>query len=397
MRTVNGLIAWFITTLYVVYSFTLNTASAVFSSAIKTSLHISSVEATVAVTAFIVGFACMQIPAGYLLDKYSARIVVTAGLLVLTLGNLLTSFTADLVVFCISNFIQGIGASFAFVAAGVLIGQWFKPKLFPILFGLTQTLSCVLSGVLHYYFVILLKSYTWNQLYFSIFIFGAILVVGSIFFVKNPPEFSGSSTSSLGKSLKLVCKNPQLWLCAIAASTSFGVLLAYGDYWYLRIQQYYGLSIEDSMTISAFILIGIGVGTPLSGWISNLVKSRKKIIHIFLTTGVIFFLAGMYLPRFNINTLAIIKSVSFFIGLLLSGSMLFYTIVSEILSPEIKGVALGVTNTSVFIFNSLLMFIPYVFTTSVTYFTSLWILPAFVMVSILLLSFIKESFNPVTE
>ncbi len=393
MRFINGLIAWFVATLYVVYSFTLNTAAGVFASKIQSSLHINQVQATVAVTVFIIGFALMQIPAGYLLDRFKSRYVVTAGILVLALGNLLTSFAGNLLVFCISNFIQGVGASFAFVAAGVLIGQWFKPKVFPILFGLTQTISCILSGVLHYYLAIWLKSYSWNDLYFLIFIFGAILVVVSAIFVRNPPEFKPPTDLSLGKSLKTVCSKPQLWLCTIAAGVSFGVLLSYAGLWYLPIQEHWRMSLEQSMIISAFIFGGIGIGTPLAGWISNAVKSRKKVIHVFLTLGIIFFLSGIYLPKFDMGSLAVIKTVSFLIGLLLSGSMLFYTVVSEILPLSVKGVALSVTNTGVFIFNSLMMFIPYIFTASKIYFTTLWILPAFALISLLLLPFIRESYQ----
>jgi MFS family permease len=76
---IYGLIVWFIATLFVVYSFCLNTASAVFSEAIRTSLQASSVGVSIASGAFILGFACMQIPAGYLLDRYNARFVVSGG------------------------------------------------------------------------------------------------------------------------------------------------------------------------------------------------------------------------------------------------------------------------------------------------------------------------------
>gem|GEM_PF-5768983 len=46
-----------VTTLFVVYSFCLNTASAVFSNAIKTSLLASNVGLSVASSTFILGFA----------------------------------------------------------------------------------------------------------------------------------------------------------------------------------------------------------------------------------------------------------------------------------------------------------------------------------------------------
>src|SRR5579862_9165953 len=108
MSKVYALMVWFIATLFVVYSFCLNTASAVFSEAIKTSLHATSVGVSIASGAFILGFACMQIPSGYLLDRYNARFVVSSGVFLLALGNVIISFSNNLIVYTLSNLLQGI-------------------------------------------------------------------------------------------------------------------------------------------------------------------------------------------------------------------------------------------------------------------------------------------------
>lgn len=60
-KTIYGSIAWFIVTLFVVYSFCLSTAAAVFSESIKNTLHVSNVNVSIGVGAFIIGFALMQI------------------------------------------------------------------------------------------------------------------------------------------------------------------------------------------------------------------------------------------------------------------------------------------------------------------------------------------------
>lgn len=72
---------------------------------------------------------------------------------------------------------------------------------------------------------------------------------------------------------------------------------------------------------------------------------------------------------------------------------LLYTIVSEISSDSTRGVALSVLNNTVFLFKTLLMFIPYLLITefSKLYFTYLWVLPFFVMLSILMLYFVRDT------
>lgn len=180
----------------------------------------------------------------------------------------------------------------------------------------------------------------------------------------------------------------------MAASTSFGTLLAYASFWYLEVQKFYSVSTLDAVMVSGMMFVGTGVGMPILGWISNYFKSRKSVIHISLCLGAMFLLMCLYLPHYQINTLIIIKIISFFTGFFLSGSMLFYTVVSEISSKDTAGVALSIANMGVFLFSSLMIFIPYAFLTGVSkmFFTYLWILPFFIIISILINYFVKESF-----
>lgn len=392
---IYGSLVWFIVTLFVIYSFCLNTAAAVFSNAIKTTLHASNLGVSLATGVFILGFACMQIPAGYLLDKFNARFIVGTGVFLLAAGNALSSVSGNLTIFALSNFLQGIGAAFSFIAAAILISQWFSSKLFPILFGLTQTISCISTGIIHYYFTILLQTHSWNEVYQGLALFGFVLLVLTLLLVKTPSGYVRPPGISLTKSLAMVLPNKQIWLCTIAAATSFGVLLAYASVWYLKIQTFYAVENLDAMMISGMIFVGIGVGTPLLGWISNIVKSRVMVIHVSLALGTMALILGIYLPHYNIVTLIPIKIVSFFIGFLLSGSMLFYTIVSEDSSDSTRGVAISLLNTGVFLFNTLILFIPYLFVTEISkeFFTYLWILPFCCLISVMLLYFIKDTYH----
>lgn len=394
-KSLYGSFVWLLATLFVIYSFSLNTAAAVFSGAIKSSFGISNLGVTLAIAAFVVGFACMQIPAGYWLDRFNARYVISSGIFTLAFGSLLVSFSNNLLFFTIANFIQGLGASFAFIGAGTLISQWFAPKMFPILFGITEAISCICAGILHSIFVMALHAHSWHSIYLVLALYGFSLFVLSIFFIKSPPDAKTTESFSLSESLKIVGKNSQIWLCAVASATSFGVLLVYASFWYMPIQEFYSVVQGQALIISGMIFVGIGLGLPFLSWLSNRVRSRKMILHISLVLGAMFVLLGIYLPHYQISTLAIIKTVSFFIGFLLSGSMLFFTVVSELSSNKTRGVALGIINSSVFLFNTFLMFIPLLFITafSQTFLTYLWVLPFCILISILLLYFIKETYS----
>jgi MFS family permease len=392
-NNIRGYLIWLIVTLFVVYAFFLNTAGAVFSGTFKSSLNLSDMGAAFAVGSFVLGFACMQIPAGYLLDSFPIRWIASGGLFLLAFGNLTLTFSSNLPFFALSNFIQGLGASFAFIAVGKLIGEWFAPKMFPILFGLTQTISCVLTAIIHYYLVQALAVVSWQMIYLEFALFGLVLLVLMLIFVKSPARAKAQRVLSLGDSLSTVLKSKQMWLCSGAAATSFGVLAAYGSFWYMQVEQYFSVDLSTSLVISGMIFVGIGIGTPFFGWLSNKLRSRKLAIHISVVPGTIFLIMGLYLPHFNTAVYIPVEFISFCIGFFLSGSMLYYTCISELSSSNTRAVALGLINTSVFIFNTALLFIPQFFITekSSTYFTYLWILPVCVLISIFLGYFVKET------
>ncbi len=315
----RGVVIWLIVTFFVIYAFFLNTAGAVFGGTIKSYLQLTDMQAAFAVGSFILGFACMQIPAGYLLDRFSIRVIVGSGLFVLALGNFSISFASGLPLFALSNFVQGLGASFAFVAAGKLISEWFAPRLFPIFFGLTQTLSCILTAFVHYYLVKALETVSWQSIYQQLAVLGFVLFFLTVFFVKSPPGKKKQEKISFVKSLGLVFKSNQNWLCSIAAATSFGSLAAYASFWYLNVQKFFSVGTSEALVISGMIFVGIGIGTPFLGWLSNRFKSRNLIIHFSLVLGAMFLVMGLYLPHYNINTYIPIKVISFCIGFFLSG------------------------------------------------------------------------------
>lgn len=394
-KTAQGIIVWFISTLFVIYAFCLNTAGAVFSESIKSALQISDVGVSFAAGSFIIGFACMQIPAGYLLDRYNARFIVSTALFFLASGNIAISYSTNIYTYCLANLMQGMGASFDFIAASILIAQWFPRNMFPILTGLIETLAFIASGLIHYFLMIKLETYTWNQIYQYFSIYGYCLFVLAILWVKTPNDFQFAKNSSLKESLAVVCKNGQTWLCAFSAATSFGLLLAYGGLWYLPIQEYYSVNSSTAVLIGGMVFFGIGIGTPLLGWISNRIKSRKLILHLTLVIGTMGLLMAIYLPHYMINNFYIIEAVSFFTGFMLSGSMLIYTMVSEMSTDSTRGIAISITNSSVFLFNTVLLFVPYFFITkdSQHFFTYLWVLPFCAIISIMLSYFIKETYR----
>ena len=388
----NAVVIWIILTLFVVYSFSLSTATGVFLPSVRESLGLSDIIATYVLQAFVIAYALMQLPAGYLIDNLRARWVVSIGVCFLAIGALLQSMSSTIGLFVAANFIQGIGGAFSFIAAGALIGQWFPFKQFPIWFGLTQAVSCILTGVIHSIFTDLIEVHSWNAIYRVLAFIGFALAALCFVFVRNPKTYTPVKQSFL-KPLAAVLKNRQIWLFSAIGLTSFGVMLAYANVWLIEVQKYHAVSMLNSVRVSAYLFAGIGIGTPFLGWLSNVVKTRKGVLHTSLCIGTIFMLAALYLPHFATPTLVIANTVSFGIGFFLSGSMLIYTCAGEIVSGSLRGMAIGLINMFVFVGSTLISSLPYMMVTSEVYYTKLWVIPVLLIMSIALVYFVKETYD----
>ncbi len=85
----------------------------------------------------IAAYAGMQIPAGRLIDRWGARIMMTAGLVVMAVGQLLLALTDDLPLALVARVLIGAGDAPIFLGALRLIAYWFPPRRVPILVQVT--------------------------------------------------------------------------------------------------------------------------------------------------------------------------------------------------------------------------------------------------------------------
>ncbi|MEK6248738.1 MAG: MFS transporter, partial [Planctomycetales bacterium] len=144
---------------------------------------------------------------------------------------------------------------------------------------------------------------------------------------------------------------------------------------------------------SAYLFAGIGLGTPFLGWLSNYAKNRKGVLHISMCIGTVFMLAALYLPHFPTPSLSPAKFVAFGVGFFLSGSMLVYTCAGELLPNSLRGMAIGIINMFVFIGSTLISSLPYVMVTSTEIYTKLWVMPVLLVISIMMIYFVKETYR----
>ena len=82
-------------------------------------------------------YGAMQIPVGLLLDRFGARPIVTAGMVLMALGQLVMAFASDVGIGILARVLIGAGDAAVFPSVLRLIAVWFPDRQAPVLVQFT--------------------------------------------------------------------------------------------------------------------------------------------------------------------------------------------------------------------------------------------------------------------
>ena len=92
---------------------------------IKHEIHLSDLQLGALLSAFFWVYAFMQIPAGWLVDRFDVKWVFAAGFLLWSASTAITSFLHGFAALLIIRVILGLGESVAFPSCGKVLGSHF--------------------------------------------------------------------------------------------------------------------------------------------------------------------------------------------------------------------------------------------------------------------------------
>ncbi|WP_267897719.1 MFS transporter [Dongshaea marina] len=90
-------------------------------------------------------YAVFQILAGYLLDRYKLRLILSLAVAIVA-GGLLMIAIPSLGAILAGRVLIAIGSAFAFLGALKTASMWLPEKVFPVAVGLINTMGVLLGG-----------------------------------------------------------------------------------------------------------------------------------------------------------------------------------------------------------------------------------------------------------
>ncbi|MGG3467004.1 MFS transporter [Neobacillus pocheonensis] len=258
----------------------------------REGLHITYKQAGYLGTTTSLGYLSTIIFAGILASKWGSKRTVLLGISLVTLGLAGLSFSFSYPETFIFMLLLGIGTSFTYTPFISLLVAWF-PHRKGFVIGLTTSgagIGILLAGILVPYLSRINEEIGWRIAWGIFSVIGLLVVVLTLFFIKNPPAENPGKQNRQQSSAKEIYKNPKV----INVGLIYGIIGITYIVQMIFVMSYMiesGISVKYAgqlMALNGILSIFSG---PIWGVISDKIGRRTSLI---LTMGLTAF--SMLLP-----------------------------------------------------------------------------------------------------
>ncbi|CAM2892815.1 major facilitator membrane proteins [Legionella steigerwaltii] len=349
---VTAYFIFFLAASFYLYEFILQVAPSVMAESMMKTFGVTGQGFGVISAFYFYAYAPTQIPAGVLFDRYGPRKLMTFAIILCALGSAFFASTDSVFTACIGRFLIGIGSAFSFIGVLVLLSRWFPPHYFAILAGIAQLMSSVGAIFGEMPLAYLIQGVGWRNASFILSIIGFILAAFFWLYIRDYPHQKSQAVPEHylrdeWKRLMAVCKHSYTWIIGGYAFTIWAPIAVFAALWGVPyLQEKFQISVVAASGLCSMIWIGIGVGSPLLGWFSDRIESRRIALIISAILGLFATLVLLYFPGLSYGWTPFIL---FVLGLGAGGQTVSFAVVKENNPPELVGTASGFNNLSVVI------------------------------------------------
>ncbi len=275
-------------------------------------------------------------PAGMILDRVSTRRTILIALFVsilCTFGFAIATAVWQLMAF---RFITGVAGSFCFLSCVRLASRWFEPRQMALVIGLVVTFAMMGGMVAQTPLTVLTEHFGWQTAVVIDASAGLVMLLLVFLFVKDRPD-SGAvqddhgAHSLTGRAFWLALKRTLLrrqnWLGGLYTSLMNLPIFLLGAIWGIfYLTQIHGLSRAEASVVTLMLFVGTIIGSPVVGWISDFMRSRKVPMIVGAIFSLLLILALIYVPDLSLFSLIIIF---FGVGFFTSTQIISYPLIAE--------------------------------------------------------------------
>ncbi len=327
---------------FYVYDYFLAVAPSIMTHNLLATFSLDAGELGSLMAIFFLASTFFQIPAGLLLDRFGARKLLSLSVLVSGLGTLLFATATHAWELGAARLLMGIGSPFAFLGALFLASRWFAHRYFALIAGLVQLGAAIGSIAGEGPLALLVNHLGWRHALLAI---GWVTLLLSLLFwliIRDGEKRLSQEPEIKQARLRDTFKLPQVWWISLAGFASWVTVTGIASLWGIPyLMAVYNWSNEKIGYLYILFWLGLGLGSPLMGWLSDALKSRKIPFYICFGLGLIaclFYIEAPHIPGW------LMVIVLIMLGFAASLQSLTFGIAKDIVPPKHFVAASGLIN-----------------------------------------------------
>ncbi len=316
-------------------------------------LNLDAWELSTVSASFFYAFALMQIPVGIFLDSIGPRITMTLLTLVAVGGAFIFSMGESYYPLVTGRIFLGVGMACNFMGTLKLITIWFEPKQFATLSAVIVSAGTAGNIAAATPLVLMVNAMGWRNSFMTMGGFTFLIVILFFCLVSDGPgtqkNLKHQTTSrprvkDTIKRARMLFSQQDFWIISFSTFCRYGIFASVQVLWagpYLI--KAMGLSSITAGNILLVMSLGLIIGSPLNGYLSDIIfNSRKKIIIPGIWGMVIILLILVFIPE---GTGKVTLAILFFcFGLFSSSGQIMYAHIKEQVPHENAGMAMTAIN-----------------------------------------------------
>lgn len=343
MSALHPWVMWFFATLFFGYQFIMRVFLGLCVPEIMNKFQIDATDFGLMASLYYYGYAGMQIPIAFLLDRFGPRSVISLSCLTYALSTFLFYWTDQWALALLARFLIGATSAAGFLGVSKIISLWFPYHLYARMVGFSFSiglLGAVYGGmpVSH-----LISLYGWENVLLLIGVAGLILTVLLVIIIKPYHVSFLHQGPNFFKNLKTVFSMPILLLIAGANLLMVGPLEGFADVWGVPyLMQLSALTKGEAAFITSAIFTGMLFGGPLLAYLAEKFKASYQVTSL---CGILMasLFAVMFLAQGTLNYTALYLMM-FSVGVLCCYQVLVFSIGTSIVPEAARGITVALLN-----------------------------------------------------
>ncbi len=328
--------SWIICLIFFLFELFLRSATGTYATEIMGAYSLTKNGFSVFVGIYFISFGFMQIPAGLLVDRYGVKKLLLLSAFCSVLGTFLLAVSDQFYLALMARFIIGFSSSFIFLCLLMTIKHHFPKRFRGFFMGFSQSFGAL--GPLIAGAPLAQSQASWQHVMLICSLLALILFI--LFF------FTDFLKPQIKKRQKTI--NPMKYVSIFMYSGSVYVALPMlSFFWGTLFFQDKGLSKELAAFLISFCWIGLAVGCPLLGKISDSIGQKKPVFLLASSLGIIASFLIVFAPAMPL----LLGSLCFLLGIACSGQSLGFTYLADHAPEGHSGYLFGINNTGITTFD----------------------------------------------